>query len=37
MTTVLVERIYNAANRDCITVARATDLPKLVNERWGTR
>ena len=29
MTPVLVERIYNAAHRDCITVARATDLPGL--------
>jgi len=29
MTPVLVERIYNASNRDCLTVARATDLPKL--------
>lgn len=29
MTPVLVERIYNAAKRDCLTVARATDLPKL--------
>jgi HAD superfamily hydrolase (TIGR01662 family) len=29
MTPVLVERIYNSNHRDCITVARATDLPGL--------
>lgn len=29
ITPVLVERVYNVTSRDCITVPRATDLPKL--------